>query len=165
LTSVCDGAGGVSRVFEPTDPPYVDACTLTTCLVGGGFDATPLFVPDDGNVCTTETCDPGQGPVFSGVAYGTSTPDQTPGDCKREVCDGSGSTTNVPDNADLPITDACTRGVCGGGNPQYIPLDIDDGNVCTQDACDALLGPQYTPVPNGTPCPGGQCLQGSCVVP
>jgi hypothetical protein len=165
LASACDGNGGVSRIFDPTDPPFVDACTLTSCRVGGGVDTSPLFVPDDGNACTLETCDPGQGPSYAGVAYGTTTPDQTVGDCKRQICDGNGGTANVPDNADLPVTDACAVPLCGGGNPQQIPLNVDDGNVCTLDTCDPVLGPQYTAVSNGTPCPGGVCFGGACAIP
>ena len=94
-----------------------------------------------------------------------TTPDQTTGDCKRQICDGSGGTANVPDNTDLPAADACSRAVCGGGNPQLVPIDVDDGNLCTQDTCDPVLGPQYAAVPNGTPCPGGVCFAGSCAAP
>ena len=38
--------------------------------------------------------------------------------------------------------------------------DCDDGNVCTDDTCDALSACVYTPVEDGTPCPDSDLCNG-----
>jgi hypothetical protein len=59
--------------------------------------------------------------------------------------------------------DACVSGVCTGGPPPT----CDDGNACTDDFCDPLLGCQN--VPNTAPCDDGSactvgdvCSGGAC---
>jgi hypothetical protein len=53
---------------------------------------------------------------------------------------------------------ACTPGT---------PPVVDDGNVCTADACDPSEGVSHTPVENGTECTAvsepGACVDGACV--
>src|SRR6185369_15301589 len=43
-----------------------------------------------------------------------------------------------------------------------MPPWIDDGNPCTVDACDALLGVIHTPTPSGTSCAIGDSCTGPC---
>jgi hypothetical protein len=67
---------------------------------------------------------------------------QVPGDCKKQVCDGSGNVGAVNDDTDVP----------------------DDSNACTTDTC-SMGTPMHTPVTQGTSC--GTNLfcdaQGQCV--
>ncbi|HEV8199592.1 MAG TPA: LamG-like jellyroll fold domain-containing protein [Candidatus Polarisedimenticolia bacterium] len=88
----------------------------------------------------------------------------------------SGSTaadsTTPAENGTLvgtPAFDAADKPNLGAGLCQYTPLNCDDGNSCTADACDAVLGCQHTPVLDGTACDDGDlctgddaCLAGSC---
>jgi hypothetical protein len=37
---------------------------------------------------------------------------------------------------------------------------VDDGNICTIDACDAAAGVTHAPAPAGTPCPDGDVCNG-----
>jgi hypothetical protein len=55
----------------------------------------------------------------------------------------------------------CQGGTCTPGTP----LDCEDGDPCTIESCDPVLGCQHLPAPNGTPCgpPGTACEQGVCV--
>ncbi|MBK8997394.1 MAG: hypothetical protein IPM35_16825 [Myxococcales bacterium] len=150
---------------------------------------TPLAV-DDGNLCTADACDPQTGVSHTPLAAGTSCADATlcNGD---ETCDGSGSCTpGAPPNADdgNPCTaDACdpelgvthapvTAGtscadstVCNGAETcdatgicqPGAPLLIDDGNVCTVDACDPVSGVSHTPVAAGTSCADASVCNGT----
>ena len=58
--------------------------------------------------------------------------------------------------------ETCLMGACGGGSEN--PLDCDDGNPCTDDACHASSGCIHEEVPDGYAC--GDCqagVQGDCV--
>ena len=104
---------------------------------------TPGDCPDTGDVCIAPVCTKGRcGKAF--VANGTRLPDafQTAGDCRAEVCDGTGGTEFEPDDDDTPTATECITGEC------------DNGQVVTQ--------------PEGTPCEGGakECdSSGRCVEP
>ncbi|MFQ5478157.1 MAG: hypothetical protein ACE5E4_06030 [Candidatus Binatia bacterium] len=95
---------------------------------------------DDGNPCTDELCVPGTG-------------------CQNPP-------NNLPcDDADACTTmDTCSGGVCIGGPAP----DCDDGNPCTVDTCDSVLGCQNVNV--SLPCDDGNacttndtCSNGVCV--
>lgn len=88
---------------------------------------------DDGNPCTAEVCDLGGG----GVCAGSALPDGTP--CvDGNLCNGD---------------ETCGGGACLPG----VPLICLDGNECTADICDFVLGCQFPALPDGTPCTGGTC--------
>ena len=78
------------------------------------------------------------------LAYGTPTPEQTAGDCRRAICNGFGALTDETDDSDLPV----------------------DGKECTEDLCQAGL-PSNPPQPSGWPCQqsgGAHCDgSGACV--
>jgi len=165
-SSQCDGNGAVEKVADNADVPAdAKACTKDLCLSG-----TPSNPPQPaGTVCAEGTgtqCDgagkcvaciaatdcPGmntecqQRSCTAGVCgtafavLGTPLATQTPSDCKKLVCNGSGGTTSQNDDADLPgDNNACTTDVCTGGVPSH-------GNAA-----------------NGTSCGAGVvCLNGSC---
>jgi len=144
----CNGSGGVKSVADNTDLPADDGiqCTGETCVGGspqhparalnyactdnGGLycDGAGACVqcndaiqcPDPGQTCkiaacTDHVCGAGN------ASYGTPAPDglQTTGDCHLVVCDGSGGTTSIIQNGDVPADDGnqCTGETCNAGNP------------------------------------------------
>jgi hypothetical protein len=102
-----------------------DACTADGCGSGG---CTHSAVDcSDGNACTADSCDPVLG-------------------CGSIVNTGAGCSDG----------DACTSGdtcssaaVCSGS-----PIDVDDGNPCTDDLCDPVSGAQHLAA-IGRPCDDG----------
>src|SRR5690606_15454869 len=119
---------------------YKNACQPETCEKGQCVDDKPLNC-DDGNPCTSDSCDSDKGCQYT-VNEGQ--------DCN----DGNGCTTSDSCNAD---------GSCSGK-----PVVCDDGNDCTQDACNAGTC-EFTPVENGTSCDDGSsctestsCQSGVC---
>lgn len=86
-----------------------DACKDSVCLPGAGTKC------DDGNVCTTDSCD-----ALAGCKHAANT----------LVCDDG----NV-----CSLGDACTDTVCVPGAAKL----CDDGNVCTDNGCDLWTGCNY----------------------
>lgn len=117
-----------------------DACTTTdTCSLGVCVGGPP---PDcnDGNVCTDDACLPA-----SGCSHVNNT----------DPCDDVDACTTA---------DTCSNGVCVGGAPP----NCNDGDVCTDDACDSAIG--CVTAFNTAPCDDGnactqtdQCESGTCV--
>ena len=173
--AVCDGAGNTSIVNDDTDVPVdnndctQDLCTSgapsnpplavgTPCGQGGSMECDqngqcvgclqPANCAGQDDECHWRTCTGG----VCGTGYavqGTPLAQQTPGDCRLAVCDGSGNTSQSPDNGDVPV----------------------DGNDCTADQC-TNGQPSNPPFGSGTPCSqnggavcngGGACVQ--CVAP
>jgi len=92
---------------------------------------------DDGDPCTVDACD-----TTTGTCSYTSLPDST--SCADgTVCNGA---------------EVCVQGKCKAG----VPLVCVDGNECTQDVCDPVLGCQFPALPDGSPCAAGTCLAGVC---
>jgi hypothetical protein len=144
-------------------------CTTDNCLPAGGCDHAPLSGPicddgdpctqdgacvqgacvgaipwncDDGNPCTIDTCQPGGGCTYT----------FTLGPCE----DGNLCTTG----------ETCADATCGGGSP----IDCNDGEICTQDACAPALGCIYEAKVDGAGCTDGDpctlgdaCADGVCV--
>ena len=88
-------------------------CTKTDKCVDGKCTGTEVVSCDDGQPCTTDTCDKAKGCVNAKSNGG--------------ACDdGDGCTTG----------ETCTGGKCGGGKKS----GCDDGNACTDDACASPKG-------------------------
>ncbi|MFO0757190.1 MAG: hypothetical protein U0359_11915 [Byssovorax sp.] len=103
----------------------------TACNVVAGLSGL-TFVPDDAGAsclkdgcddqepCTTDTCDAMTGLcAFTPLEDGASTPGatDTPGDCKKSVCQG-GTAAVVDDDTDVPNAQGdCQSGTCKGGIP------------------------------------------------
>jgi len=108
----CDPDSGC--VHTPQDLPCSDGdqCTVIDSCVQG--ECVGVGEPDceDGNLCTDDSCTPGEGCV--------NAPNTLPCD------DGSECTTN----------DTCGAGACVGGPAP----DCDDNDVCTDDSCDPDVG-------------------------
>ena len=144
---------------------------------------------DDGNLCTTDSCDPATGCVHQANVGPCSDGDVctlgdqcagavcvagAPGACDDgDVCTDDGcdpavgclATENAApcDDGDAcTALDACTGGVCAGA-----PLSCDDDNPCTVESCDPAQGCQATAVADETECGAAAlaswCLGGQCV--
>lgn len=186
---VCDGLGGTTTIADDGDvPDDGNACTADKC--SGGAASNPphpagtgcgggqcdgagscvgcLSAGDCGQAtaCKTPTCNGGScGTSF--VPFGQGDPGgQSAGDCHRVVCDGSGGTAVVNDDADVPSDgNACTQDSCSGGAAIFSPIPpVDDGNPCTAESCDPASGQTlYAAVGNGTNCGNCQsCYSGTC---
>ncbi len=121
----CDGKTGAcahdAAIFAG-DPCDADgsACTVADTCAGGICAKGKALACDDNNVCTTDSCDPKTGCVFSHAA----------GTCE----DGDACT----------VGDSCAKGVCVTGKTK----SCDDGKACTTDACDSKTGGcAATPIP------------------
>jgi YD repeat-containing protein len=135
----CDPATGVSHTPLPAGAACADADVCNgaeTCSASGVCEPGAPLEVDDGNPCTTDSCDPIAGAVHTPLAAGTACPD-------ANVCNGS---------------EVCSgSGVCQAGTPP----SVDDGNPCTADACDPALGVTHTPVPSGTACADSNLCNGN----
>lgn len=159
----CDGFGGCAPGPAPAvddgNPCTADACDpalgvvhapllagalcsdgnpcngLETCS-GGLCLAGPPPSVEDGNPCTADACDPTLGAVHAPVAAGVSCSDANA--CNGvETCDGQGT---------------CVAGAAPA---------LDDGNRCTADACDPLLGVVHAQLAAGVACSDGNLCNGT----
>ncbi len=154
-----------------------DACRAGICAPGPNIcvtctDDTDCTVLDDGDLCngvlrcTNGTCRPAPESVVT-----CDTSGDTP--CRHTRCvPESGRCEAQVESADTPCSDdnACTTsdrcradGTCAGDL-----LVCDDGNPCTTDGCDPLVGgcdsiPAPGPCEDGDLCTqGDQCGDGTC---
>jgi len=153
-----------------------------TCNGSGGCIAGTVPTVDDGNPCTSDSCDPVAGVTHAPVAAGTSCGDgnlcngdetcDAAGACVEGIavtctavdachlagtCDpssGSCSAPLAPDGTECSDGNACTIGdSCQTGTCfPGASVPVDDNNPCTEDACDPSLGVSHTPVATGTSC-------------
>jgi len=131
----CDD-GNVCNGAETCDP-------VNDCQPG-----TPL-VCDDGNLCTTDSCDPVAGCLF------------TPVECPAgEQCDPADGICKVP--PECTVDADCDDGMfCNGAETcdtatgtclPGTPPDCDDGVACTVDTCDEV-NDACVNTPDDTACP------------
>jgi len=112
-----------------------DPCNGDETCVGELCRAgTPLGC-DDGNPCTSDACTPEVGCTHPDMPDGTPCPDAT-------LCNGA---------------ETCQGGLCTDG----ADLGCDDGNPCTADRCDPLLGCRADPLPDGTSCADADLCDGA----
>jgi uncharacterized repeat protein (TIGR01451 family) len=136
-TDGCDPVFGCTNtaVLNATPCPDTNVCNgAETCQAGVCATGTPLNC-NDSNVCTADTCNPVTGCTNAPVLNGTACDD-------GDECNGD---------------ETCQAGVCSGAPP----VNCDDGNPCTTDTCDAVLGCQNIPVSNGSPCLDGNLCNGA----
>lgn len=117
-----------------------NVCTAAdTCTLGVCMGGPPNDC-NDGNVCTDEVCLPG-----SGCKYTNNT----------NTCDDSNTCTTA---------DKCNGGSCVGGPP----VVCNDGDDCTDDTCDSVIGCvtalNTAPCEDGNPCSTNDtCSSGVCI--
>ncbi len=165
-----------------------DSCQGKVCMAGGPA------VCSDGNVCTADSCNQLNGCVFSNVAGSCSDASAcASGTCSAGKCslppggcsDGNPCTADScngatgkcvfdsigvqgklcdSDGSVCTVGDQCSGGKCAAGKV----LDCSDGNLCTLDLCDPVLGCDH-PVASGgcndgNACTGSDaCTSGGCV--
>ena len=151
----------------PSPPPEV-AC--------GGLNAC-----DDGDPCTTDSCDPAKGcmSVFNsapcndgnactkddickgGVCQGVLFPCDDGIACTVDACDAKTGCENVPSGS-CDDGDACTKDTCDpkAGCVSVPGGTCDDGDVCTDDSCDPKAGCLH--VANVTCDDGLACTEDAC---
>jgi CTP:molybdopterin cytidylyltransferase MocA len=138
-TDACDPSTGC--VFTNNTGPCTDgnACTANDTCGGGTCHAGSQIVCNDSNVCTTDSCSPATGCVFTN------------------------NTSPCNDGNPCTIGDTCGGGACNPGSPAV----CNDNNVCTTDTCSPATGCVFTN--NTSPCndanactSGDHCASGSC---
>ncbi len=178
----CDGETGCAYVANQAVCSDNNACTTEDICGNGVCAGGPALDCDDDNVCTDDSCDlasgcihtPNQAPCELGdscllgvhceggacIFEGTlGCDDGNP--CTDDSCLPNEGCENV--NNALPCSDGsvCTFGdKCGGG--ACVPgsqLDCDDGNPCTDDACDPDAGCTHTANDDGCDL-GNECTVG-----
>jgi len=100
--------GGLCVGGNPPNCDDSDACTTDSCNPGTGLCDHIAVVCNDNNACTDDTCDTGTGCVYTAN--------------DANACSDANACTQ---------TDSCVSGICVGSNP----VNCDDANVCTTDAC------------------------------
>ncbi len=133
----------------------------------GGTGPTPCAsaaeCPGKDGECQTRTCKEGMcGFDFAAAGKVLSAAGQVPADCLELHCDGSGSTTSVADDQDLPpIKNACTDATCEQGIPTFPPKST--GVMCMESGgsfCDGE-GVCVECVLDGD-CPSAVCQANAC---
>ena len=181
----CTPFGGCQNTANALPCDDGDACTTADQCSGGACQGGPAPVCDDENPCTDDTCAPATGCEYTpnaaacddgdacttadqcsgGACQGGPAPvcdDENP--CTDDTCAPATGCEYTPNAAACDDGDACTTAdQCSGGACQGGPaLVCDDSNPCTSDTCAPTSGCVFTPVDNGTACPGGTCLGGIC---
>lgn len=146
--AACDAVTGACG-FAPDHEGLVcssgDACTIgQTCQDGACLGGVALSC-EDANECTADSCDPLAG-------------------CVHTPIDGPCSDGDVCTDGD-----ACVAGSCVAGQP----LDCDDGNDCSTDACESAVGCVHATVSGGgtdcctvaADCPDTWSSPPSCISP
>jgi hypothetical protein len=130
----CNENGGTRCNGSATVPACVQCLTNGHC----GNDT----------LCQMHICSAAGTCGVSNVANGTVVGVPVPGDCRQNVCNGSGIEVSAIDDLDIPVdNNACTFDVCTAGQPTNPSRPAND--PCSQD--------------NGTRCNGsGTCVQ--CIV-
>jgi hypothetical protein len=192
----CTPKGGC--VFSPNQAPCDDEskCTLSDTCLGGQCKGDQLNCAD-GEACTEDQCDPATGCTYTNISVacedgnpctiadgcedgacisGPKKPCNDNDECTDEHCDLKDGNCVFAYNSD-PCSDnsTCTAGdVCEFGECNGTVVDCEDGNLCTEQDCEALTGCVYSFVvlpcddddlcTSGDLCMDGDCLGGESIV-
>jgi hypothetical protein len=151
-------------------PVGVDAiCKLAVCEPDTGtcgfVSDHEGFACDDGDACTIgDSCLDGTCASGSSLSCADDNP------CTDDACESESGCVHTNIIAACQDGDACTIGdICSGGTCQPGPAaDCDDGNGCTDDACDPVSGCTHAAnqaaCDDGNDCTSGDhCEGGFCV--
>lgn len=125
-----------------------DACTGASTCSAGRCEGSPAPECEDGDPATADSCDATIG-------------------CRHEILPGRAVCAT---DEDCP-GDACNPSGClGGACVSLPPPSCDDGNPCTEDACDGANGCEHRALADGSSCEDGnactaadECRAGRCV--
>ncbi len=168
-----------------------DLCTNGDKCVAGACTGTAVVCPTGGNACNVATCDKNHGGCLvaanldapcndgdpctdgdkcdatdplNGECKGTAKDCNDKNECTDDACDNATGCTHTPNAATTcSVSGTCaSTGVCEAGVCKAPASACDDGNVCTDDACDAKKGCTHTN--NASKCnDGNACTYGeSC---
>jgi hypothetical protein len=139
-------------------------CTTDSCNIDDGTCVHTAVVCDDHNGCTTDSCSQTLGCVHTPRPDGADCSDGNP--CTRDSC-VAGTCISGPPTCD--DNNACTVDACVGSGSTascshtFITCN-DDGNACTDDSCNPASGCLFTPL-NGVTCSDGNvCTLGDLCV-
>lgn len=194
----CSPSGGCLHVNNSAPCNDGNTCTLQDqCRNGACQPGSGQLVCDDGEPCSQDACDPIMGCVSGDLPDGQACDDgttcTTASECRAGKCTGTAGNTQCEDmnpctravcvvgatacstvpvpNVDCNVDKCMTgqtcnaNGVCAGGTA----VVCDDGNPCTDDACDASTGCTFTnndelPCGDGDACTeADHCDAGECV--
>lgn len=151
----------------PAGDYYISESLCYLCNNDGTGPSGNGAVVDDGNLCTDDFCSPGVGVVH--YNNDSQCDDGNP-DSIGDVCDGGicqGVIIACPAGDHYPAGGLCLLCNGDGTGPVGDGETIDDGNLCTDDLCDAGLGVQHWV--NGNDCEDGdpetvqdKCVNGQC---
>ena len=176
----CTHADAVAACDDGNACTANDACTAGKCVGGANKCAcatdADCAAQEDGNFCNgTLMCDKGALPFKCTVNPKTIVVCDTAGDtvCSETTCVlATGKCAANPVNGDgacdadgsaCTVGDSCKAGLCKAGNA----LNCDDGNLCSDDSCDAKLGCAHkanvNPCSDGDACTvGDACSNNAC---
>ncbi|MEM6958466.1 MAG: efflux RND transporter permease subunit, partial [Myxococcota bacterium] len=153
LDADCDGAVDEAFVGQPTvcGEGVCASAGLQLCEVGTVRDTCEPSLPTGADsICDGQDadCDGLVDESFVAGCQGSAT----------EACVAGAIELTECDDGDLCTGDeSCDAGACLMG----IPPTIDDGNPCTADACDPVLGVTNAPLADGTDCGNGDVCDGA----
>lgn len=170
-TDSCDPSSGCAWAPAINCDNLTDACKVGVCNTNTGACAAIAVDCGDGDLCTTDSCD-----SVSGCAWVPAINcDNLTDACNFGLCDANTGTCgaiqaddNTPcrDNA-CKVGQTCQSGICSPGSA----VDCNDGDPCTNDPCDTLLGCSHPPnaaacndsdlCTTVDVCAGGTCQGGS----
>ncbi len=164
-TDKCDPKTGCGHTNNTVKCSDASVCTENDVCKDGKCSGTAIAPCNDGNPCTTDTCDPKKGCLFTNVAAKTACDDGnacTTGD----ACDAAGKCVGVGKSCDdgNPCTvDSCANNVCTS-KPEAAKTACNDNDSCTQlDACDGkgkCVGANPVKCDDGNPCTDDVCVNG-----
>jgi hypothetical protein len=174
-TDVCEGtAAGAAVNGQGCSCAQVAPCSngnacdgVETCVAGV---CQPGTAPNcnDGNACTTDSCNAVEGCLHTavpGCGQCASAADCNDNNaCTTDSCN-AGTCANQPRPNGTACGDAnacngaetCQAGVCAAGQA----LDCNDDNGCTTDSCNATSGCVNTVKSNGSSCTDGNACNGA----
>ncbi len=155
--------GAQAKVCDDSNPCTADSCDTKT---GGCVATAKDGACEDGSVCTLDDkC--GGGVCLPGAA--TACDDANP--CTDDTCDAKLGCTAANNTAPCSVGgDVCQLAQCNGGKCAATgKKGCDDGNPCTNNACDPVKGCQFPLVADGATCAAADacstaslCLAGQC---
>jgi len=187
----CDEDFGCTFEANNAECSDADPCTVGDHCIDGECKAGMVIQCDDGNECTDDQCDEAKGCVHlsntkvcddgnactkgdhctDGICAGQQYVDCNDSNvCTNDVCDPVQGCQHYLNDASCDDSDMCTLGdKCQEG--ECLPgkeLDCDDGNLCTNDSCNQVVGCVHTnnsnecddfdPCTVDDYCAGGVCI-------
>mgnify|MGYP006928180156 CR=1 FL=1 len=148
----CDKTSGCTYAANSAACDDNDPCTDKDVCAGGACKGGAAKSCDDGDTCTTDSCDPKTGVCSSKNDGIGGCDDKNP--CTDDACDAKTGCSHTNNTKACDDGDACTSGVGGGKGKAVGSGDLcaagkcvpgakvvcDDGNPCTDDSCDANKG-------------------------